>query len=104
MESIGVKSPFMTGFTDPIPTGSVDQLAIDGKDVSPSRSAILSVRHGYPYMSDILHVGLYTTVIKQTIRWFLAEIHRYYRLDDVVPLVDNADYLRLVLAGDGYLF
>lgn len=55
-----------------------------------------------PQTNEIRHVNLFPTANKQTTRWFLAEIYRRYQFDDVVFLVDDADYLRPVLAEDGY--
>jgi len=57
-----------------------------------------------PYTNDILHVSLYPTANKQTTRWFLTGLHRRYQLNNVEFLVDNADYLRPVLAEDDYRF
>ncbi len=33
---------------------------------------------GNPYTNEVLHVSLYPTVTKQTMRWFLFELHRCY--------------------------
>ena len=55
-----------------------------------------------PYTNEILHVSLYPPANKQTIRWFLTELHRCYQLSDVESLVDVTDYLGPVLAEDGY--
>jgi len=55
-----------------------------------------------PYTNEILHISLYPTTNKQTMRWFLTELHRRYQLNDVGFLVDDADYLGSVLAEDGY--
>ena len=49
-------------------------------------------------------MSLYPTANKQKTRWFLAELHRRYQLDNVEFLVDDADYLGSVLAEDGYRF
>ena len=57
-----------------------------------------------PQTNEILHLSLYPTANKQTIRWFLTELHRCYQLDNVEFLVDDADYLGSVLAEDGYRF
>jgi putative transposase len=57
-----------------------------------------------PQTNKILHMSLFPTARKQTVRWFLAELYRRYHLDDVVFLVDDADYLGPVLAEDGYRF
>jgi len=35
-------------------------------------------------------------------RWFLVELYRRYQLNNVVFLVDNADYLGSVLTEDMY--
>ena len=58
----------------------------------------------YPYTNEILHVSLYPTANKQTMRWFLTELHRRYQLDHLTFLIDDADYLGPVLAEDGYRF
>jgi len=42
--------------------------------------------------------------MKQTTRWFLADLHRRYRLDTVEFLVNDADHLVNVLDEDGYRF
>jgi transposase-like protein len=57
-----------------------------------------------PQTNEILHVSLFPTAAKQTRRWFLDELHRRYQLDNVLFLVDDADYLSPVLAEDGYRF
>jgi transposase-like protein len=57
-----------------------------------------------PETSEILHVSLFPTANKQTTRWFLDELHRRYQLNNVLFLVDDADYLGSVLAEDGYRF
>jgi len=49
-----------------------------------------------------LQSRLFPTATKQITRWFLAELHRQYRLNDVEFLVDDADYLVTVLNEDGY--
>ena len=41
---------------------------------------------------------------KQTTRWFLARLHRRYRLDTVEFLVDDTNHLVNVLDVDGYRF
>jgi transposase-like protein len=45
-----------------------------------------------PETNEILHFRLFPTATKQTMRWFLTELHRHYRLDDAEFLVDDADY------------
>ena len=52
----------------------------------------------------ILHVSLYPTENRQTARWFLTELHHRYQLNNVEFLVDDANYLGLVLAEDAYRF
>jgi len=74
----------------PMSTVTADQLAVDEKMIR---------LHGQQFW-------LYGAVDPQTneIRWFLTELHHRYRLDDVVFLVDDADYLGPVLAEDSYRF
>jgi len=57
-----------------------------------------------PETNEILHVSLFPTANKQITRWFPDELHRRYQLDNVLFLVDDADYLGPVLAEDGYRF
>jgi hypothetical protein len=38
----------------------------------------------------------------KTTRWFLTELHRRYQIDNVVFLVDDADYLGPMLDENGY--
>jgi len=49
-------------------------------------------------------MSLYPTGYKQTTRWFLTELRRYYRLNNVEFLVDNSTYFGPVLAEDCCLF
>jgi len=51
-----------------------------------------------------LQFRLFPTATKQITRWFLAELHRRYQLNDAEFLVDDTDYLVIVLDGDGYRF
>jgi len=46
-----------------------------------------------PETNEILQFRLFPTTTKQTMRWFLAELYRRYRLDGVKFLVDGAEYL-----------
>ena len=57
-----------------------------------------------PETNEILHFRLFPTATKRTMRWFLTEPHRRYRLDDVEFLVDDADYPVNVLDEDSYRF
>ena len=57
-----------------------------------------------PETNEILHFRPFPATTKQTTRWFLTDLHRRYRLDDVEFLVDDADYLVNVLDEDGYRF
>jgi len=57
-----------------------------------------------PYINEIHHVRRYPTTNKQTMRWFLTDLHRRYHLDTVEFLVDDADYLGPVLAEGGCRF
>ena len=88
----------------PISTVTADQFAVDEKMIR---------LHGQKFWlygaidlqtNEILHISLFPTATKQTTRWFLAELHQRYQLDDVLFLVDDADYLGPVLAKDGYRF
>ena len=83
---------------------TADQFAVDEK---------MSRLHGRdhwlysavdPQTNEILHVNLFPTTTKQTTRWFLDELRRRYQLDDVLFLVDDADYLGPVPAEDRYRF
>ena len=57
-----------------------------------------------PYTNEVLYVSLYAIANRQTTRWFLTELHRRFQLNNVEFLVDNTDYLELVLVEDGYRF
>ena len=88
----------------PISTVTADQLAVDEKMVRLHGQEFWLYGAVDPQTNEILHVSLFPTATKQTTRWFLNELHRRYQLDDVVFLVDDADYLSPVLAADGYRF
>ena len=57
-----------------------------------------------PETNKILQFRLFPTATKHITRWFLAELHRRYQLNDVEFLVNDADYLVTVLDEDGYRF
>ncbi|MEF8975897.1 MAG: IS6 family transposase [Halapricum sp.] len=88
----------------PISTVSADQLAVDEKMIRLHGQEFWLYGAVDPQTDEILQVSLFPTATKQTTRWFLAELHRRYQLDDVVFLVDDADYLGPVRAEDGYRF
>ena len=88
----------------PISTVTADQLAVDEKMVRLHGQDHWLYGAVDPKTNEILHISLFPTTTKQTTRWFLDELHRRYQLDDVVFLVDDAEYLGPVLAEDGYRF
>ena len=88
----------------PISTVTADQLAVDEKMIHLNGQDHWLYGAVDPQTNEILHVSLFPTTTKQTTRWFLDELHRRYQLDDVLFLVDDADYLGPVLAEDGYRF
>ncbi|MFT4911039.1 MAG: putative transposase [Natronomonas sp.] len=88
----------------PISTVTADQLAVDEKMIRLHGRAFWLYGAVDPKTNEILHVSLFPTTTKQTTRWFLAELHRRYDLDDVLFLVDDADYLGPVLAETGHRF
>jgi transposase-like protein len=88
----------------PISTISADQLAVDEKMIRLHGQEFWLYGAVDPQTNEILHVSLFPTATKQTTRWFLDELHRRYQLDDVLFLVDDANYLGPVLAEDGYRF
>ncbi|MEF8800863.1 MAG: DDE-type integrase/transposase/recombinase [Halolamina sp.] len=88
----------------PISTVSADQLAVDEKMIRLHGQEFWLYGAVDPQTNEILYVSLFSTATKQTTRWFLAELHRRYQLDDAVFLVDDTDYLGPVLAEDGYRF
>ena len=88
----------------PISTVSADQLAVDEKMIRLHGHEFWLYGAVDPQTNEILHVSLFPTTTKQTMRWFLTELHRRYQLDDVEFLVDDANYLGPVLAEDGYHF
>ncbi|MFC7187808.1 IS6 family transposase [Halorubrum yunnanense] len=88
----------------PISTVSEDQLTIDEKMIRLHGQKFWLYGAVDPQTNEILHVSLYPTANKQTTRWSLTELHRRYQLNNVEFLVDDADYLRSVLAEDGYRF
>jgi len=87
-----------------ISTVTADQLAVDEKMIRLHGQDHWLYSAVDPQTNEILHVSLFPTTTKQTTRWFLDELHRRYQLDDVLFLVDDADYLGPVLAEDGYRF
>jgi len=83
---------------------SVEQLAVDKKMSRVNGAECWPYGAVDPETNELLHVKLFLTTTKQTTRWFLAELHRRYRLDDIEFLVDDANYLVEVLDEDGYRF
>jgi transposase-like protein len=88
----------------PISTVSADQLAVVENMIRLHGQQFWLYGAVDPETNETLHVSLFQTANKQTTRWFLDELHRRYQLDNVLFLVDDADYLGSVLAGDGYRF
>jgi transposase-like protein len=88
----------------PISTVTADHLAVDEKMIRLHGQKFWLYGAVDPQTNEILHLSLFPTATKQTTRWFLAELHHQYQLDDVLFLVDDADYLGPVLAEDGYRF
>ena len=88
----------------PISTVTEDQIAVDEKMIRLHGDEYWLYGAVDPVTNDIIHVSLFSSTTKQTTRWFLAELHRQCRLDDVVFLVDGANYLGPVLDEDGYQF
>ena len=88
----------------PISTVSADQLAVDEKVIRVNGDDYWLYGAVDPETNEILQFSLFPTTTKQTTRWFLAELHRRYRLDGVEFLVDDAEYLVNVLDEDGYRF
>ena len=88
----------------PVSTVTADQLAVDEEMIRLHGHEYWLYGAVDPETNEILHVSLFSTATTQTTRWFLDELHRRYRLDDVVLLIDNADYLGPVLAEDDYRF
>ena len=88
----------------PISTVTADQLAVDEKMIHPHGRDHWLYSACDPQTNEILHFRLFPATTKQTTRWFLTDLHRRYRLDDVEFLVDDADYLVNVLDEDGYRF
>ena len=88
----------------PLSTVTADQLAVDEKMIRLHGNEYWLYGAVDPRTNKILHVSLFPTTTKQTTRWFLDELHRRYQLEDVLFLVDDADYLGPVLAEDGYRF
>jgi len=83
---------------------SADQIAVDEKMIRLDGQDHWLYGAVDPQTNEILHVSLFPTTTKQTTRWFLDELHRRYQLNDVLFLVDDANYLGPVLAEDGYRF
>jgi len=88
----------------PISTVTADQLAIDEKMIRLHGDEYWLYGAVDPYTNELLHVSLFPTTTKRTTRWFLTDLHHRYQPDDVLFLVDDAEYLGPVLAGDGYRF
>ena len=83
---------------------TADQLAVDEKMIRLNGDEHWLDGAVDPATNEIIHLSLFPSTTKQTTRWFLAELHRHCRLDDVVFLVDGASYLGTVLEEDGYRF
>ena len=88
----------------PVSTVTEDQIAVDEKVIRLNGDDHWLYGAVDPATNEIIHVSLFPATTKQTTRWFLAELHRQCRLDDVVFLVDGASYLGTVLDDDGYRF
>jgi len=88
----------------PISTVSADQLAVDEKVIRINGHDFWLYGAVDPETNETLQFRLFPTTTKQTARWFLAELHRRYRVDNVEFLVDDADHLVNVLDEDGYRF
>ena len=85
-------------------TVSADQFAVDEKMIRINGDDYWLYGAIGPETSEILQFRLLPTTTKQTTRWFLAKLHRRYRLDTVEFLVDDVDHLVNVLDEDGYRF
>ena len=81
-----------------------EQIAVDEKVIRINGTDYWLYGAVDPETNEILHFRLFPKTTKQTTRWFLAELHRRYQLNDVEFLVDDADYLVNVLDEDGYRF
>ena len=57
-----------------------------------------------PETSEILQLRLFSMKTKQTTRWFLANFHRRYRLDNVEFFINGADHLMNIFDKNGYRF
>jgi len=67
----------------PISTVSADQLAVDEKVIRINGDDYWLYGAVDPETNEVLHFRLFPAATKQTTRWFLAGLHRRYRLDDV---------------------
>jgi len=83
---------------------STDQLAVDEKVICINGDDYWLYSAVDPETNEISHFKLFPTATKQRTRWFLTELHRRYRLNNVEFLVDDVNYLVNVLDGDGYRF
>jgi len=88
----------------PILTVTADQPAVDEKMIRPHGQQCWLYGAVDPQTNDILHVSLFPMATKQTTRWFLTEPHHRRQFDDIMFLVDDAEYLGPGLAEDGYRF
>ena len=88
----------------PVSTVSADQLAVDEKVIRINGDDYWLYGAVDPETNEILQFRLFSTATKQTTRWFLTELHRRYRLDNIEFLVDDADHLVNVLDEDSYRF
>ena len=74
----------------PISTVTADQLAVDEKVIRGNSDDYWLYGVVDPETNKILQFRLFPTTTKQTTRWFLAELHRRYRLDGVEFLWSTA--------------
>ena len=93
-----------TADLQPISTMSADQLAVDEKVIRINGNDYWLYGAVDPETNEILQFRLFPTTTKQTMRWFLAKLHRRYRLDNVEFPVDDPDHLVNVLDENGYRF
>jgi putative transposase len=77
----------------PLSTVTADQLAVVEKMIRLHGQEFWLYGAVDPHTNEILHVRFFPTANKQTTRWFLTDLRRRYQLDDVVFLVDDAEYL-----------
>jgi len=85
-----------------VSTVSADQLAVDEKVIHINGDDYWLYGAVDPETSEILQFRLLPTTTKQTTRWFLAKLHRRYRVDNVEFLIDDDDHLVNVLDENSY--